>query len=33
MIINGSRRRRIAKGSGTIGAGSQPVAEAVRASP
>ena len=31
MIINGSRRRRIAKGSGTTRAGSEPVAEAVRA--
>ena len=31
MIINGSRRRRIAKGSGTSRAGSQQVAEAVRA--
>ena len=33
MIINGSRRRRIAQGSGTIGAGSEPVAEAVRPGP
>ena len=33
MIINGSRRRRIAKGSGTSRAGSQPVVEAVRAGP
>jgi signal recognition particle GTPase len=32
MIINGSRRRRIAKGSGTR-AGSEPVVEAVRAGP
>ena len=31
MIINGSRRRRIAKGSGHQRAGSQPAAEAVRA--
>ena len=33
MIINGSRRRRIARGSGTSRAGSQPVVEAVRAGP
>ena len=30
-VINGSRRKRIARGSGTIGAGSQSVAAAVRA--
>ncbi len=31
MIINGARRRRIAKGSGHVGAGSEQPAEAVRA--
>ena len=30
-VINGSRRKRIARGSGTIGAGSQSTAAAVRA--